>query len=85
MFHFLSNAGEARILCIAAFHTGRAKLAPFFEEVVPEAGLEVELIVEMDAEGKRREWQPERDGGMMDVTERKQWLVLAQLRRAVQK
>ncbi len=84
MFHFLSNSPEALILCIAGFHTGRANLASFFEEIIIEAGLEVELIFEMDAEGKRRGWQPERDGGKEDVGERKKWLVLAHLHRAVQ-
>lgn len=68
---------------IAGFHTGRAKVAPFFEETVPEAGLEVESIYEMNADGKRRPWAKERDGGREDVGDRKKWLVLAQLRRAV--
>ncbi|KAF2648648.1 hypothetical protein K491DRAFT_783913 [Lophiostoma macrostomum CBS 122681] len=84
MSHFLSKSPTARVLCISGFHTGRARLALFFEEVAPEAGLEVELIFEMDADGMRREWQAERDGGKEDVGERKKWLVLAQLRRAGQ-
>jgi hypothetical protein len=82
MLHFLSNSPEARIYCIAGFHTGRAKLAPFFEEVVPKSGLAIEEIFEMDADGKRRKWKSERDGGREDIGERKKWLVLARLRQA---
>src|SRR5690606_9939142 len=44
MLHFLSHSPEARILCLAGFHTGRAKLSPFFEDVVPSSGLEIEEI-----------------------------------------
>lgn len=82
MLHFLSDSDQARVLCIAGFHTGRAKVAPFFEETVPEVGLEVEEIFEMNADGKRREWKTERDGGREDIGERKKWLVIARLRRA---
>ncbi|KAJ4361777.1 hypothetical protein N0V83_010717 [Neocucurbitaria cava] len=82
MLHFLSEAPDARILCIAGFHTGRAKLAPFFEEVVPQQALQVEEIFEMDADGRRRPWSRERDGGTENIGERKKWLVLARIRRA---
>jgi len=82
MLHFLSTAADARILCIAGFHTGRAKVAPFFEEVVPQEGLVVEDIYEMKADGQRRAWATERDGGREDIGERKKWLVVARLRRA---
>lgn len=70
------------MLCIGGFHTGRVKIASFFEEIVPESGLEVEDIFEMDATGRRREWRPARDGGREDIGERKKWLVLARLRRS---
>lgn len=82
MLHFLSHSPGATVLCIGGFHSGRAKLAPFFEETVPNAGLEIVDIFEMDADGKRREWRKERDGGREDIGERKKWLVLARLRRA---
>jgi hypothetical protein len=82
MLHFLSDSPDARIFCIAGFHTGRAKLAPFFAETVPKFGLEIEDIFEMDAEGRRRVWAERRDGGREDIGERKKWLVLARLRRA---
>lgn len=81
MLHFLSDTPDARILCIAGFHTGRAKLAPFFE-VVREEGLEIEELFELDANGQRRPWAKERDGGTEHIGERKKMLVLARLRRA---
>ncbi|KAH6633705.1 putative methyltransferase-domain-containing protein [Boeremia exigua] len=80
MRHFLADTPDARVLCIAGFHTGRAKLVPFFEEVAPQQGLEVEDIFEMDADGARRPWATERDGGREDIGERKKWLVVARLR-----
>ncbi len=83
MLHFLADTPDARVLCIAGFHTGRAKVVPFFEEVVPQQGLEVEEIYEMDANGVRRPWAVERDGGREDIGERKKWLVIARLRRRV--
>jgi nicotinamide N-methyltransferase len=78
MLYFLSDSPDARVFCIAGFHTGRAKMAPFFEKTVPQEGLEVEEIYEMDAEGVRRAWAPVRE----DLGERKKWLVVARLRRA---
>lgn len=83
MLHFLADTADACIYCIAGFHTGRAKVAPFFEEVVPAQGLRVEEIYEMDADGKRRPWAKERDGGQEDMGERKKWLIVSRLRRAV--
>ncbi|KAJ4335807.1 hypothetical protein N0V95_008801 [Ascochyta clinopodiicola] len=83
MLHFLADAPNARVLCIAGFHTGRAKLVPFFEEVIPRQGLEVEELYEMDADGVRRPWAKERDGGREDIGERKKWLVVSKIRRHV--
>lgn len=80
MLHLLSMDLDARIFSIAGFHTGRAKLALFFQEAVAQ-GLEIESIYEEDAEGNRREWVEERDGGTENVTERKRWLVIAILKR----
>lgn len=80
MLHMLSPSREARILAIAGFHTGRAKLAGFFDEAVSQ-GLVVEEIYEEDVQGVTREWMPERDGGREDVTGRKRWLVIAVLKR----
>lgn len=80
MLFLLSTSSDARVLAIAGFHTGRAKLAGFFEEAELQ-GLEVEQIHEEDVAGNRREWAKERDGGFEDHTERKRWLVLAILKR----
>lgn len=80
MLHMLNLDPTARVLAIAGFHTGRAKLAGFFEEAVAR-GLDIEDIYEEDAKGVRREWSPERDGGREDHTERKRWLVIAVLKR----
>lgn len=76
----LSTAGHARIYAVAGFHTGRAKLAPFFK-VVGEEGLEIETIQEVDVLGNTRPWQMIRDDGTENVTERKRWLVVAVLKR----
>ncbi|EME87717.1 uncharacterized protein MYCFIDRAFT_75560 [Pseudocercospora fijiensis CIRAD86] len=70
----------ARVLAIAGFHTGRLKLANFFDVAVSQ-GLEVEEIYEEDVNGSRREWVRERDGGREDPTARKKWLVIALLKR----
>ncbi|KAH0393551.1 hypothetical protein KCU89_g12293, partial [Aureobasidium melanogenum] len=83
MLHFLSDDPDARVLAIGGFHTGRAKLAAFFD-VATEKGLEVQEIYEEDAEGTRREWLKEKDGGRENVTERKKWLTIAILRRKEQ-
>lgn len=81
MLHFLSPSLEARVLVIAGFHTGRRNLVLFFEEVVPEEGLQVESIYEMDVDGRRREWSLDRGSEEEDIGERKKWLVVARLRR----
>jgi len=80
MLHFLCYEDGARVWVIAGFHTGRAKIAPFFDIVV-RRGLDIEDIWERDCDGQEREWVSERDGGREDVGERKKWLVLAILRR----
>ena len=80
MLHFLSHDEDARVWVIAGFHTGRAKLAPFFD-VAEEGGLEVEEIWERDADGHERQWMKERDGGKEDMSGRKKWLVIAVLKR----
>lgn len=80
MLHFLSLEPSARVFVIAGFHTGRARLANFFEEATAQ-GLEADEIYEEDDRGKRREWLPERDGGRENHTERKKWLVICRLKR----
>ena len=80
MVQFLSHEEDAKVWVVAGFHTGRAKLAPFFDVAVQE-GLEVEDIWERDSDGYERGWMKERDGAGEDVGERKKWLVIAVLRR----
>jgi hypothetical protein len=76
--HFLSPDGKAWV--VAGFHTGRPKMAGFYDEaVLAEQGLEIETIWERDAEDREREWVVDR--GVEDVTARKRWLVIAVLRR----
>ncbi|KAK8171902.1 hypothetical protein BKA80DRAFT_230262 [Phyllosticta citrichinensis] len=81
MLQFLSPAADARVFVIAGFHTGRARMAAFFD-VAADVGLLVEDVYEMDAEGRRREWAREGDGGAEDHGERNKWLVLARLKRS---
>ena len=80
MLHFLSRDVDAQVWVVAGFHTGRAKLASFFDTAV-ERGLEISRIHERDVDGRGRAWERERDGGREDVTERKRWLVVAVLKR----
>ena len=79
MRHFLSPEPAARVFVVAGFHTGRAKLAHFFCAVLGEEGLEIDSIFEMDADGRRREWQP--DAPEEAIGERNKWLVVARLKR----
>lgn len=80
MLHFLSLEPSARVLVAAGFHTGRARLANFFE-VAEEQGLGPDEIYEEDDQGTRREWLSERDGGLENHTERKKWLVICRMKR----
>lgn len=75
--HLLAREGGI-LLAIAGFHTGRAKVAAFFDSV-ERAGLElVEPIVEKDIEGNQRPW--EKDRGVEDPVDRKRWLVIGLFR-----
>ncbi|KAL7795026.1 hypothetical protein V8C37DRAFT_375300 [Trichoderma ceciliae] len=78
--HFLKKTGSARAWVVAGFHTGRAKMAGFFDAraLRDEGGVEVERMWERDCDGVEREWEVERED---DITERKRWLVVAVLRR----
>lgn len=80
ILHFLSRDEAAQVWVIAGFHTGRAKVAAFFDTAV-DMGLKISRIYERDVEGCERAWAPERDRGREDVTERKRWLVVAILKR----
>ncbi|KAF4121802.1 putative methyltransferase [Geosmithia morbida] len=80
--HFLAPGPESRAWVIAGFHTGRAKMAGFFETEAlrRDAGLEVEHIWERECDGKEREWDPE--GEEEDPGMRKRWLVVGILKNA---
>jgi EEF1A N-terminal glycine/lysine methyltransferase len=80
MTHFLSSTPGSCVLIVAGFHTGRANVAAFLEEIVPEEGLEVVKIMEKDVDGKERQWVRERAGE--DITSRKRWCVCAVLERS---
>ena len=80
MEHFLSHNDGARVLVIAGFHTGRAKLVSFFD-IAARAGLAAEKIWERDADGNEREWVRVRNGGQEDANGRNRWLVVAILKR----
>ena len=80
MLHFLSRDVDAQVWVVAGFHTGRAKLASFFDTAL-EKGLEVSRIYERDVNGCERAWERGRDGGREDVMGRKRWLVVAVLKR----
>lgn len=76
--HFMSDQGRAWV--VAGFHTGRLKMAPFFDRSsLAERGLEIEKIWEKNAEGRDREWVEDR--GFEDATERKRWLAIGVLKR----
>uniref|UniRef100_A0A8H7KER3 Nicotinamide N-methyltransferase n=1 Tax=Bionectria ochroleuca TaxID=29856 RepID=A0A8H7KER3_BIOOC len=78
----LKQTAEARCWVVAGFHTGRAKMAGFFDEEAlrEEAGCEIEKIWEQDCDGKQRKWV--KDKAEEDSGTRKRWLVVAVLKRA---
>jgi predicted nicotinamide N-methyase len=79
---FLRDGPGARCWVVAGFHTGRDRMAGFFDEAELRAlGLEVDRIWERDCNGVDRDWKVSR--GIEDVSERKRWLVIAALKRCV--
>ncbi|KAL7942972.1 hypothetical protein V8C42DRAFT_330937 [Trichoderma barbatum] len=78
--YFLKKTASARAWVVAGFHTGRPKMAGFFDAKAlrEEGGVEVERMWERDCDGVEREWDSERED---DVTERKRWLVVCVLKR----
>ncbi|KAK8101228.1 Nicotinamide N-methyltransferase [Apiospora kogelbergensis] len=77
---FLKDGAESRAWVIAGFHSGRDKMASFFDgEALKAVGLAVEHIWERDCEGIERPWSPNR--GPEDPGVRKRWLTIAILRR----
>lgn len=78
MHHFLAEEAHARVWVSAGLHTGRSIVAQFFQEAA-KAGFESETIWERNVNtAKDRPWATSREE---DITERKQWLVVAILKR----
>ncbi len=75
MVHFVSPKEDAQVWVIAGFHTGRAKIASFFD-IADQAGLEIEEIWERDCDGHERSWERDRQD-----KERNRWFVIAILKR----
>jgi hypothetical protein len=67
MTHLLANDGI--ILAIAGFHTGRPKVAAFFEAAERAGLVPLRPIFERDVEGQERPWT--KDRGIEDPVERK--------------
>ncbi|KAH9909841.1 hypothetical protein F4778DRAFT_775755 [Xylariomycetidae sp. FL2044] len=77
---FMRDGDASRAWVVAGFHTGRAKVAAFFDAAgLAGVGLEVESIWERDCGGVERDWCVDR--GIEDVGERKRWLVVGVLKR----
>lgn len=79
--YLLAPGAESRAWVVAGFHTGRAKMAGFFdaEALRRDAGLEVETIWERECNGTERAWDASAEEE--DRTWRKRWLVVGVLRR----
>jgi hypothetical protein len=76
MAYFLSQQPDAKVLIVAGFHTGRAKVAHFFE-VIGNVGLVVDAIWEISTDGDRRVWDPQQEGG---IGLEKRWMIVACLK-----
>lgn len=53
-------APGGRVFCVAGFHSGRRKMAPFFDAALGRAGLVAVSLFEEDHRGARRSWDPAR-------------------------
>ncbi|KAL7269785.1 hypothetical protein RUND412_007542 [Rhizina undulata] len=74
-------AEDGLVIAIAGFHTGRKKLAAFFDATEAAGLVPVKPVMERDVEGNERPWVRDRGEEDRDLTERKRWLVIAILRR----
>ncbi|KAF3931108.1 hypothetical protein ABW20_dc0107676 [Dactylellina cionopaga] len=80
MLHFIDDTNPAaRVIVVAGLHTGRPKVANFWDVAV-QNGFEVESIKERDVDGTEREYAADR--GIEDPSERKRWLILGVLKKA---
>lgn len=79
MLLYLDHRHSSLVLVVAGLHTGRRKVANFFE-VASANGLAINSITEVDVEGNHRKW--EEDRGFEDQVERKKWLIVGILKRS---
>ncbi len=82
MRHFLSPEPEARCWVVAGWHTGKRKVAGFFETAKKRARLVPEWIGEVDTDFRVREWKPLEEGDIEAEGERNRWMVVAVLKIA---
>ncbi|KAK6523237.1 hypothetical protein TWF694_006127 [Orbilia ellipsospora] len=79
MLHFLDDKNpKARVIVVAGLHTGRQKMAKFWNVAV-DTGFEIESIKERDVNGVEREFLADR--GFEDGQEKKMWLTIGILKR----
>jgi len=78
--HFLRQDDDARAWVVAGFHTGRERMAAFFDEqALGAVGLSVERLWERDCDGVEMPWGEGAAGS--EVSGRKRWLVVGVLKR----
>lgn len=82
MRHFLSADPGARVWVVAGWHTGKRKVAGFFETARQRARLEVERRWEVDTDMRSREWVEPGDGSEENSGDRNRWMVVAVLKIA---
>ncbi|KAK6534181.1 hypothetical protein TWF281_005514 [Arthrobotrys megalospora] len=77
MLHFLDNSPTSRVIVVAGLHTGRQKMANFWDVAVK--SFDIDNIIERDIDGIEREYKADR--GIEDVIERKRWLIVGSLKK----
>ncbi|KAK6333620.1 hypothetical protein TWF730_003806 [Orbilia blumenaviensis] len=77
MLHFLDDSPTSRVVVVAGLHTGRQKMANFWD--VAGESFDIDTIVERDIDGIEREYKADR--GIEDVIERKRWLIVGTLKK----
>ena len=80
MRHFLSSDARARVWVVAGWHTGKKKVAGFFETARLRTRLVPEWIKEVDTDFVTREWRPPEEGEVEVEGERNRWMVVAVLK-----
>ena len=80
MRHFLSPDPNARCWVVAGWHTGKRKVASFFDTAKRRARLVPEWIGEVDTDFQVREWKPLGEGEIEGEGEKNRWMVVAVLK-----